>query len=742
MYSDSIASRKFWSKYKFSDLFSDTIIGALQGCIVIVICISFASLIFSEALHPYILQGISIVMVSSISLYLILALISSFPLAVSLTQDKPAILFGLIGAGITSELAAQGQSQALLPTFFLAVLITGFITSLILMLLGFFKLGNIVRFVPYPVIGGFLAGTGWLIIVGSFSVTTDHTIHLQNIMFFTSDKMLTLWVPGAVFGLILFFLQKKFSHPLLMPIMILIGIAAFYVSLKFMGISMATAKSKGFMLGPFPRGALLSIPTLKMFHGVDWHVIASQWGNILSIIILTPIAVLLNAGGLEVETRCDINFDKELNFTGLGNLIGVFLGGGAIGYQAFSLSALNYELGAKSRLVGVIGVICCVAVLFTGINIISVLPKFIFGGLLFYFGISLLYEWLFSKLGSFTKWEYLVILIIFTIIAVDNFLAGIAAGLVFSLFIFVMQYSRVKIIRRATSAALLHSNVERNLTIQTLISKEGDSAFIIQLQGYLFFGNTKTILDVANERMVSTEHLPLRYMILDFLEVQGADSSTANSFIKLYNICQEHTIKLILSGMSDHLLSAMKHHIDFNKYAFLFYRDLDHALESCETEIISAYEAHHEIDLSWVRQLEHIFPNKEDRVEISRYFTPLTLAENSRLFSQGDAANTLYFVESGILEIIHTNPDGKKHRISTVSKGTIIGEMAVYAKGIRSASVYVTEECKLYYIDKSNLEALKREHPVLAAQFHEFIAEQLTIRLLRANSVIQSLIYH
>ncbi len=742
MYSESIASRKFWSQYKISDLFNDTILGVLQGSIVIVVCISFASLIFSGQLHLFILRGISIVMISTISLYLILALIGSFPLAVSMTQDKPAILYGLIGAGIASELVAQGHSQALLPTFYCAILITGMITSLVLLLLGLFRLGNMVRFVPYPVIGGFLAGTGWLIIVGSFAVTTNHALHINNLMQFTSDKMLALWVPGVAFGLLMFILQKKVSHPLLMPMTIIIGLIIFYATIKTMGLSIAAAESRGYMLGPFPKGGLLVLPTLKLFHGIDWHVIASQWGNIVSIVVLTPIAVLLNAGGVEVATRYNINFDKELNYTGLGNLIGTLLGGGAVGYQAFSLSALNFELGAKSRLVSVIGTICCIAVLFVGVQVVSILPKFIFSGLLFYFGISLLYEWLITTIISFNKWEYLVIFVIFIIIAVDNFLAGIAAGLVFSLFIFVMQYSRVKIIRRAASAALLHSNVERNLTIQTLLSKEGDSVFIIQLQGYLFFGNTKTILDLSVTRLYSTSHLPLKYLILDYYEVQGADSSTANSFIKLYNICRKRNVTLILSGLSKHLIQSMQHHIDFERYPYLFFRDLDHALEWCETKIINAYETRHKIDLSWVRHLEHIFPDQKDRRTIVNYFKPLALPENSRLFSQGDAADTLYFVESGKLEIIHTNPDGERHRISTVSKGTIIGEMAVYSKGSRSASVYSVEESKLYYIDKASLALMTTEHPGLAALFHQSIAEQLTMRLLRANSVIQSLIYH
>ena len=54
------------------------------------------------------------------------------------------------------------------------------LTGITFLVLGTFRLGNLVRFVPYPVVGGFLAGTGWLLLKGGIGVASSIELHLRT----------------------------------------------------------------------------------------------------------------------------------------------------------------------------------------------------------------------------------------------------------------------------------------------------------------------------------------------------------------------------------------------------------------------------------------------------------------------------------------------------------------------------------------------------------------------------------
>src|SRR6202020_1218757 len=85
-------------------------------------------------------------------------------------------------------------------TVLAAIASSTLIVGLVLFLLGTYKLGNIVRFTPYPVIGGFLAGSGWLLLTGSFRIVSGETFAFDKIRHFAAEGSLAAWLPCAIFG--------------------------------------------------------------------------------------------------------------------------------------------------------------------------------------------------------------------------------------------------------------------------------------------------------------------------------------------------------------------------------------------------------------------------------------------------------------------------------------------------------------------------------------------------------------
>ncbi len=91
-------------------------------------------------------------------------------------------------------------------------------------LLGWLKLGAVVRFVPYPVIGGFLAGTGWLLCRGAIAVTADFPLEWGTIPDLFQIGVLPRWLSAVVFAVALPWLSKKYDHWRNIPGSLAVGI--------------------------------------------------------------------------------------------------------------------------------------------------------------------------------------------------------------------------------------------------------------------------------------------------------------------------------------------------------------------------------------------------------------------------------------------------------------------------------------------------------------------------------------
>ena len=90
--------------------------------------------------------------------------------------DSPAVaVMSVLAASVAAALAAKGASNAetMIINVLVAISVSTFLTGALLFGVGALKLGQWLRFIPYPVIGGFLAASGWLLITGGVEVVTQ-----------------------------------------------------------------------------------------------------------------------------------------------------------------------------------------------------------------------------------------------------------------------------------------------------------------------------------------------------------------------------------------------------------------------------------------------------------------------------------------------------------------------------------------------------------------------------------------
>src|SRR5436305_1468021 len=149
-------------RFALERVFKDLVAGAVCGFLAIVLSISFASLLLPAELHNFLPAAIGIALFSTMVAAALAALVSPIPGAVSVVQEIPVVAIAGMASAIAAAMAGRANPETTFVTIVAASMLATIATGLVLLLLGFFRLGSLIRFVPFPVIGGFLAGTGWL----------------------------------------------------------------------------------------------------------------------------------------------------------------------------------------------------------------------------------------------------------------------------------------------------------------------------------------------------------------------------------------------------------------------------------------------------------------------------------------------------------------------------------------------------------------------------------------------------
>src|SRR5258708_2723500 len=248
---------------------------------------SFAALIFAGPLEPYVSSGIYMALLTALVVGAVVALTSSCQGAIAIPEGRVAPILALLAASICAEMPDGTPEQKCLSVLSAIVLVT-VITGLFLFLLGRLRLGNLIRYIPYPVIGGFLAGSGWLLVKGAFRVMTGITLSMHDLPAFARPEVLIHWLPGLLFGALLFFGFRRLRHPLTLPVLLVGAILVFWVSELGSGGSVAIARQNGWLADlPSSKGVGVG-SSLMIFKLAPWHLLGQQW-SILATILLTSV---------------------------------------------------------------------------------------------------------------------------------------------------------------------------------------------------------------------------------------------------------------------------------------------------------------------------------------------------------------------------------------------------------------------------------------------------------------------
>lgn len=708
--------------------------GAVTGTVVVILSLSFAVLIFSGRLAPYMGTAIGMVLFTGAMIGLVVALTSSYPGSIAFPQDKIAPILALMASLIVAEAPAAATAEAIFPTVLAALITATLLTGAMLFSLGRYKLGGLIRFVPYPVIGGFLAGTGWLLVKGSLKVTTGLPVTLDTIGLLFQPAALLRWVPALAFGLVLTLGMRRWRHVATMPVLLAAGILLFHGVRLVLGQSAADIEAGGFVLGHLPAEVAWRPTGILAVFNADWRLVAAQAGTISTVLLISAIGVLLNSSALEVAANQDIDLNRELKMAGLANLASG-LGGGIIGFHTLSLSSLVLKMGVRSRIVGVVSAGCCLVMLVVGAGPLALFPKAVLGGLLMFLGLGFLIEWLWDGRHKMTRADYAVLLMIVGIVGTFGYLHGAAAGIVACVVLFVVNYSRVDVAKHELTGIDVTSNVDRSAAEVRMLHRHGRRILAFSLQGYMFFGTANKLLTRVIGRCAAGqgEDAPA-FVVFDFRRVTGIDSSAAMSFAKLRQFAEKRGLMLVFAHLPPDVARLLEQ-AGFKRGKGPTYRvlaDLDHALEWCENELLGDLadeggEVPRDLLADW------------GGAAAAEYFERREVAAGTVLLQENDPSDELYLLDGGKVTVQIAGDGGKPIRLRTMQAGTVVGEMALYLGLNRSASVVADQPCTVYRLSREALARMEATAPDLAAAFHRQMAKRLAERLRNTDQMIKAL---
>ncbi len=567
-------------------LFSATTIPALSvgfttGLGLLVAQIAFGSFIFSGPLAPYSSQGIGLVLFGNFAACLVIALLGGFRGAIA--GLSPALVIVMATVGLTLE----AEGEALFVTTAATLMLGAIMTGMCCLAIGHFRLSNLVRFIPYPVSGGFVAGIGGAVCLAAMSLMgADPDWRAIPALF--EPRALWKWGPGMLYGVILYLAMKRWNFPLILPVSVVVFVGAYHFVLAALDISGSEARAAGLLLTSTAGGGLWpALGPSDLVH-VDWAAMAMQVPAIVTLMLVALICVIMNIAGLEMAVNHELDWNREFRATGLASVI-AGLGGCTVATLIVPASLRSKLFGAATRLTGVIAALVIGGALLLGDGVLELVPVPLVGGILVFAGSGMLDQGLLRTRKRLPWTEYSIILLIFFVILAFGLFEGVGIGMVATLVFFAVRLSRTDVIETWFTARERRSSKIRTVPDRAILSERGDRVHVYQLHGYIFFGSVDPLIDRLRRLLDGAERPDC--LVLDFHAVTGFDFSAVNVLCRYLNSANAAGMLVVLSALPEQLRNGLVRNLPPGEIDLLRIEpDAERALEHCEEAVIAAWK--------------------------------------------------------------------------------------------------------------------------------------------------------
>ena len=717
----------------------DVASGGVVAFLLFVYSLSFTLLLFSGPLIGAAPRGMAIMLLSGGLATVVVAATSGFRIATAGPDTATVAVLAALLTGLAAGAAPGTTTQQLEILAVVALAGTTSIIGIMLLVFGILRLGIWIRYVPFPVVGGFLSASGVMLVLGAIRLLTGETVSLERLPDPAQMRVALPMSMAVCVAAVLALSRARWKHPMVLPAMLLMFGVLIDGGLWVLGVAPSDARALGLIMG--------NVPVAKMgwawgevaATSVDLRLLLHHATEVAVATSITAIAILLYATGLEVSEKTQVDLDHELRANGIANLL-VGACGGIVCTISLNRSQAIRASGGRSRLAGIIAGGLCLLSIVVGPTAIQWVPLPIIAGLLLYLGIQLIWQWVILATPRLSLLDTVLVVAIPVIAVRFGYLEAAGVGVVAACIIFAVKYSRIRVVKHDLTRREYGSYVERSPEQLAFLKQNGDLIRILWIQGYLFFGTANRLYESSRARLSGSEGRSIHFLLLDLSNVTGIDSSSVYSFVKLADRVREHGATLVVSGLSDDVREAFSSSSFFNDHADrVEFPQMGRALEWAEEQLLGNAHLGAPSEQSFAAWLgaELRDPRFADR--ITDYLEAIDLAPDAELFRQGDAADSLYLLESGRLSIVLHRQQAETIRLRSICGHTVVGEMGLYRGLTRAASVIADQPSRVHRLTRADLARLEHEEPELGSAFHSLMVRVLADRLGFATTEIAAL---
>jgi SulP family sulfate permease len=721
--------------------------------IAVAIAVAFGTLVFGHTAHDHLANGIAHFLLGGAVAVALLGVVTRLRGQFGGIQDVSAALGAAIALSIATSLEELGDS-AIFANILVALIGATLLTGLFFLVVGRSRLGNLVRFVPFPVVAGFLAATGWLILKGGLEVASDAHLVVVELDYWLDHANVDQALLTLLLGAVAYVLVRRFARATwVLPATIVVGIIGFYSVTAAVGTSVQYLEEHHWLIGPLPDEPLwkaVGVPDIAL---VEWDTVLVQ-GGILTVIMVSAIALMVTQSGLELAIEQDMDVNDELERSGIVNIVVSVLGTPASWVHipstatAYRRSAMHWGFAALAAGIMFLAFLA-------GPGLVSYFPRVVAGGILVFLGIELLKEWLWNTRREMPWIDYLIVITIVVVVEVFGFIVGFGVGVVASIIIFVVRYSSQQPVRERLDGGSVHSGRDRPIPDERLLDYHDEQTVILQLQGFIFFGTAYTLYRQVKDLMEDSEERRPSFLVLDMRLVQGMDSSAASTFAKMARLFGDADAGLVIVPGSDVIAHALEQaEITPEHFERLqVFEDFDAAIESCEEQVL--VEAREQLQargtgLGDDEFLDAVFGDMMAALDVQEEFedvvrllgdrlSPVGTAEGDVLFEQHDENTNLYFVVNGRVVIEKLDFHGDRIRLRTLGSWNIVGELGAFLGYREPFSARVERAGAIRALAKADLDALTTEEPELARRLQSLTIQLMGSKLAKTTQAVAQL---
>jgi len=715
---------------KLRAVLNDVLGGSAASVLNITFGLSYALLIFTGPLAPYLSYGVAATFISSTVLAAIIAAGSSLPFAVGGPESSTAAMTAILASSLAERMAVTDPTAPLLAPLLITLGLSTVATGVMLCGFGMTRMGRAIRYVPYPVVGGFLGATGCLLILGAIRVICGFRFQLSTLDRFANPLTLYELAAACAMAIVLYLTWHRSRSPFGLPAVIIGGIIAAQVAFWLAGVSPAQAQAWGWTFEPPPHISFMLPWSAHEIRNYPWYTLPELAGNLIAVIFVTASCTLFNTAGIEVAAHREADLERELNVTGIANILSGALGG-YTGCISVSRTVLNLNSGGTDRLSGLTVAAISALMLAVAPALLGYMPKFVLGGLLIYLGADQLYRWTIQSRRRLSLVEYLSLLAIIAIIVQWGFIAGVLIGVVIGCTTFALSASRIDSIKYGFDGSEYRSSLDRSRDDVEVLTAHGGKIQGLNLQSYLFFGSANRLYQ--HVKTLLQRNPECRFLVFDFKLVTGIDSSAVYSFDQIKRAAADKGIKLVLvhlPAVAEKTLRAS----GFVSNDVSVWAELDHALEWCENEIIAQHQGLEQEEANLRDWFVQILGTEQEAADLMHRCQRIEVNAGDIVVRAGDAGDSMHFI--GRVGVMIPAGEGRTTRVRSLGRYTTIGEMGLVTRALRNATIQAEVASILYVLSADQFEALKADNPALGQKLLTYFVSVMAERLSFANRTI------